>query len=55
MIRFGEPGADGWRRAFGVVQVPAGADTLVLLLGVRQATGETTWFDNAAVYPLFTP
>jgi len=55
MIRFGEPGADGWRRAFGVVKVPAGADTLVLLLGVRQATGETTWFDNAAVYPLFTP
>jgi len=55
MIGFGEPGPDGWRHAFGLVQVPAGADTLVLLLGMRQAAGETTWFDNAAVHPLFTP
>jgi hypothetical protein len=55
MVRFGEAEASGWRRAFGVVQVPAGADTLVLLLSAQQAAGENTWFDNAAVYPLFAP
>ena len=55
MIRFGEAANDGWRHAFGLVQVPAGADTLVLLLGAQQAAGEKTWFDNAAVYSLFTP
>ncbi len=55
MIPFDEAGTNGWRRAFGLVQVPAGADTLVLLLGTQQAAGETTWFDNAGVYPLFVP
>lgn len=55
MIRFGEAGTNGWRRAFGVVQAPAGADTLVLLLGTQQKAGETTWFDNAAVFPLIAP
>ncbi len=55
MVRFGEAEASGWRRAFGVVQAPAGADTLVLLLGTQQQAGETTWFDNAAVYPLVVP
>jgi hypothetical protein len=55
MIRFGEAGTNGWRRAFGVVQVPAGTDTLVLLLGMEQKAGETTWFDNAAVFPLVGP
>ena len=55
MVRFGEAATNGWRRAFGVVQVPAGADTLVLLLGTQQKTGETTWFDNAAVFSLIAP
>ncbi len=55
MIRFDDVSSNGWRRAFGLVQVPADADTLVLLLSTRQAAGETTWFDNAAVYPLFSP
>jgi hypothetical protein len=35
-----------------VVQAPAGTDTLILLLGTQQKTGETTWFDNAAIFPL---
>ena len=51
-VGLGEAGADGWRHAFGLVQVPAGADELVLMLNVRQDAGEKTWFDNAAVYPL---
>jgi len=55
MIRFDDVSSNGWRRAFGLVQVPADADTLVLLLSTRQAAGEKTWFDNAAVYPLFAP
>ena len=53
--RLGEPGADGWRHASGLVRVPEGADELVLMLGVRQAEGERTWFDNAGVYPLDAP
>jgi hypothetical protein len=55
MVRFGETGTNGWRRAFGVVQAPSGTDTLILLLGTQQKTGETTWFDNAAVFPLVGP
>lgn len=54
-IRLGEPGADGWRHASGLVRVPEGADELVLMLGVRQAEGENTWFDNAGLYPLDGP
>ncbi len=54
-FRLGEPDGDGWRRTFGVVRVPDGADELVLMLGVRQATGERTWFDNAALYSLDAP
>lgn len=54
-VRFGEAGSNGWRRAFGVVSVPAGADTLVLLLRAEQKAGEVTWFDNAGLYPLAGP
>ena len=54
-IRFGEPATNGWRRAIGVVRVPAEADALVVLLGAQQGAGESTWFDNAAVYPLIAP
>jgi hypothetical protein len=54
-VRFGEAGSNGWRRAFGVVSVPAGADALVLLLRAEQKAGEVTWFDAAAVYPLAGP
>jgi len=53
MVRFDTASADEWRRAVGLVQVPAEADMLVLLLGTRQQAGEITWFDNAAVYPFF--
>ncbi|HRR34624.1 MAG TPA: hypothetical protein P5026_11025 [Kiritimatiellia bacterium] len=51
-IRFEAPGPDGWRRALGRVQVPQGADELVMMLGVRQAVGERTWFDDAGIYLL---
>lgn len=51
-LRLGAPGTEGWRRAFGVVRVPEGVDELVLLLGVLQAPGERTWFDDAAIYRL---
>lgn len=53
--RVGEANAEGWRHAFGFVQVPEGADELVLMLGVRQAAGERTWFDNACLYSLTEP
>ena len=54
-VGLGEPGTDGWRHASGLVQVPAGADEMVVMLSVRQGADESTWFDNAAVYPLDTP
>jgi hypothetical protein len=55
MLRFKEAAEGGWRHAFGLVQVPAGADALVLLLSTQQRAGELTWFDNAGVYPLSVP
>lgn len=54
-VRLAKAGPDGWRHAFGWVTVPADADELVLLLNVRQAEGERTWFDNVCIYPLGTP
>ena len=54
-VRLGEAGADGWRNGFGWVLVPAGADELVLMLGVRQGEGERTWFDNARLYEVPVP
>jgi hypothetical protein len=51
-FRFDAVGADGWRRAFGLVQVPQGADELVMMLNVRQAADERAWFDAAGIYPL---
>ena len=54
-VRVGEAGAEGWRHAFGLVQVPEGADELVLMLNVRQAVGERTWFDNVCLYSFSEP
>ena len=54
-VRVGEAGAEGWRHAFGLVQVPEGADELVLMLNVRQAVGERTWFDNVCLYSVTEP
>jgi len=51
-VQLGAAGPEGWRHAFGVVQVPAGADELVLMLSVRQDADARTWFDNVGVYPL---
>ncbi|MDD2598527.1 MAG: hypothetical protein PHO37_04805 [Kiritimatiellae bacterium] len=49
-FRFATPGSDGWRHAFGLVQVPEGADELVVMLGTRQAEGERTLFDDVGLY-----
>ncbi len=54
-VRVGEAGVEGWRHAFGLVQVPEGADELVLMLNVRQAVGERTWFDNVCLYSFPEP
>ena len=54
-VRLAKAGPDGWRHAFGWVTVPADADELVLLLNVRQAEGDHTWFDNVCIYPLGAP
>lgn len=51
-FRFATAGKDGWRHAFGLVRVPAGADELVVMVGVRQAEGERTWFDDVGLYLL---
>ncbi len=48
-LRFDQGNQDGWLRAFGTVEVPSGADTLSLLLNVRQEDGEQTWFDNISL------
>ena len=46
----GAPGA--WRRARGLVRVPAGADRFVVLLSVRLEPNEHAWVDNLRVYRL---
>ena len=54
-----DPGAPSspdaaWRRAFGVVTVPAGAGRLVILLHVagQQTDQDVCWFDNLGLYRL---
>jgi len=42
--------ADAWRRARGLVRVPAGADRFVVLLSARLEPGASAWFDNLRVY-----
>ena len=54
-VSLGAPGTAGWRHAFGLVEVPVGADELVLMLNVKQGTDERTWFDNAALYSTSSP
>lgn len=54
-VPLAKAGAEGWRHAFGLVQVPAGADELVLMLNVRQEAEGRTWFDNVNVYSLPAP
>jgi len=51
-LRFSKAGSDGWRQALGTVEVPEGADELVVMLNVRQAEGERTWFDDVGLYLL---
>lgn len=51
-LRFTKPDRDPWRRACDLVEVPEGADELVLLLEVRQLPEESTWFDDIGLYPV---
>jgi hypothetical protein len=46
------PGETEWQRAFGVVGVPDGAASLLLLLCVEHQVGggDVCWFDNVGVY-----
>lgn len=46
--------ANEWRELFGVVEVPAGAARLVVLLGVggQKAPEDAAWFDDVEVYKL---
>lgn len=47
-------GGDGWKRAFGVVQVPPDVGRLVMLLDVRgqETADDVCWFDNVEVFRL---
>ena len=51
-LRFGPPGADGWRRGEAVVRVPEGAARAGLILSVRQIPGEICRFDNVEIHAL---
>lgn len=51
-LRFDHGEQDGWKRTFGVVEVPVGADTLALMLNVKQEVGQKTWFDNVSLLRL---
>ena len=47
-----KPGPGEWRKAFGVVTVPADTGKLLILLNVtgQQAGTDMCWFDNLALY-----
>ena len=47
-----EGASNVWRRARGLVRVPAGADRFVVLLSARLEPGTSAWFDNLRVYRL---
>lgn len=47
-----EPDNGAWRQGGGSIRVPLGADGFGLQLGVHQAPGERTWFDDIAAYPI---
>ena len=53
VIYFPEKATEGdWQHAFGVVNVPSGADTMVLLLSVKQKNKQSAWFVMPGVYEL---
>lgn len=43
---------NGWQQAFGVVDAPSGADTMVLLLSIQQNKKQSVWFAMPGVYEL---
>ncbi len=49
-----EASPDNWRELFGVVDVPAGAGRLLILLGVggQSTTEDAAWFDDVELYRL---
>jgi hypothetical protein len=49
-LLLGKPEADGWRTASTLVDIPGGADKMVILLNARQEAGQQTWYDNVEVY-----
>jgi hypothetical protein len=51
-LTFGAPGADGWRRAGGVVRVPEEVGFLVMLPLTRSPSpaDSSCWFDNLGLY-----
>ena len=51
-ILFPDDNESDWRRALGIIDVPPGVDTMVLLLSVSLNKKEITWFDNPGVYEL---
>ncbi len=42
----------GWRRACDLIEVPEGADELVVMLCARQREGDAVWFDDVSITPL---
>ena len=50
----GKPDANGWRKARGVVVMPANTDTFVVKMSTERINGPTqSWFDNINVYKLW--
>ena len=50
----GKPDANGWRKARGVVVMPANTDTFVVKMSTERINGPTqSWFDNINVYRLW--
>ncbi len=44
---------DGWQRLFGIVEVPEGAEELLLLMNCNLAPGDSIRYDNPGIFRLF--
>ena len=50
----GEPDADGWRTARGMVVMPPGTDSFVVKMSADMLNGASSaWFDDIRVYKLW--
>lgn len=54
-IRFAPQPDTPWQRAHSLIRIPEGADQLVLLLNVKNAPDQTTWFDDISIYLIPEP